>query len=422
MDKAFSQKAYEQALGRLFRRFPSVQKDGFSGRAYKPGLDRMRAFDSLLGKPSGQLRFIHVAGTNGKGSVASMLASALSANGYKTGLYTSPHLLDFRERIILAPGPVAVPKEWVLDFLERNWDSAAGLDLSFFEISTGMALSWFAQSGCDWVVMETGLGGRLDSTNIITPRLSVITSIGLDHCALLGNTRGLIAAEKAGIFKPEVPALCACRDSETEAVFREKAAAAGSPLTFADSRPAFPFEDSVAAAMDLQAPPQRQNLHTVLCALEMLDIPLGKESLDAIAHTASRMAFHGRWERLAENPTVIADIGHNPAALKENFSRIQAPCTIVFGIMADKDLDSVLPLMPRGARYIFVAPDTPRALPAEELLKRFAATRSEEACCAPSVARGVRMALESEKDFIYIGGSAFVVAEALPLFGKSTIE
>lgn len=424
MDSGFTRQAYEEALKELFRRFPSVQRDGFLGGAYKPGLERMREFDKLLGKPSEKLRCIHVAGTNGKGSVANMLASVLSANGYKTGLYTSPHLLDFRERMVMAPGPVAIPEEWVWDFLKRYESSARELDLSFFEITTGMAFSWFAESGAQWAVIECGLGGRLDSTNIITPELGIITSIGLDHCALLGNSRGEIAAEKAGIFKKGVPALCGSYDEETAPVFLEKAAAAGCPLSFADARPAFPFEEAVFARMDLQAPPQRQNLHTVLCALEILGMgeSLSKEeSLEALRNTASRMAFHGRWEKLGENPTVIADIGHNPAALKENFSRIKAPCTIVYGIMADKDLDSIIPLMPRGARYIFVAPDSPRSLPAQELLERFRRSRSEEACCAPSVADGVRLALKEEKNFIYIGGSAFVVAEALPALGKSSL-
>ena len=227
----YSEDQYAQLLGELYNRHPSVQTAGFAAGAYKPGLDAMRRFDAALGHPSQQIRTLHVAGTNGKGSVCSMLAAALSATGLRVGLYTSPHLVDFRERIKLVgpDGWSMVPKEYVFRFLtERDLG-----DLSFFEITTGLAFRWFADEQVDIAVIEVGLGGRLDSTNILSPELAVVTSIGLDHCALLGSTRAAIAGEKAGIFKPGVPALCGQCDAETAPVFEAHAAAAPCPLFYA---------------------------------------------------------------------------------------------------------------------------------------------------------------------------------------------
>ena len=219
---------YQHKLEELFVRFPSVQSSGF-GDAYKPGLEHMEAFSALLGHPDRKFRTIHVAGTNGKGSVANMLASALAATGLRVGLYTSPHILDFRERMrILDPGSdsparlIGKPEVW--DFISRWEETFDTLELSFFEITTGMAFRWFADEKVDLAVIEVGLGGRLDSTNIITPEVSVITSIGLDHCAMLGDTREAIAGEKAGIFKPGVPAVVGTRDGQTAPVFEASAA------------------------------------------------------------------------------------------------------------------------------------------------------------------------------------------------------
>ena len=218
----FNRTNYEKMLDELFARHPSVQKDGFTAGAYKPGLGGMMEFDARLGHPWRNFKTIHVAGTNGKGSVCSMLAAALAANGYKVGLYTSPHLIDFRERAKIIEGG-----GWRMISEEEVWDFVNGHeleDLSFFEITTGLAFSWFASQQVDIAVIETGLGGRLDSTNIITPELCIITSIGLDHCKMLGSTRAEIAAEKAGIFKPGVPAVVSEEDWETAGVFERKAA------------------------------------------------------------------------------------------------------------------------------------------------------------------------------------------------------
>ncbi len=457
MESRFTETGYKALVEDIFRRFPSVQKDGFSAGAYKPGLERMMAFEEALGHPTRQFRSIHVAGTNGKGSVSNMLASALSACGLRAGLFTSPHLLDFRERMVVATAEgnasVLIPKEYVFDFLTRWLPWITEHQLSFFEITTGLAFKWFADEKVDVAVIETGLGGRLDSTNILErPLLSIVTSIGFDHMALLGNTLEQIAGEKAGIFKADVPALVGERIPETAPVFEAKARGF-CPLSFADEQipSLWGRKDEIVRAMDLQAAVQAKNLRTVLSALDILRPAFPALNDDAIVegivHTARRMGFHGRWERLRERPTVIADIGHNAHALRHNFAQLEArvdsgendALIIVYGIMADKDLDAILPLMPRCATYLFATASTPRALSSAEILKRYltsennafpdAKNRADASGNASSsdvipprafdtVKEAVEKALElaTPDTLIYIGGSTFVVADALPLF------
>lgn len=415
----YNTQTYDRLLADLFEKHPTVQKVGFGAGAYKPGLAGMEAFDDALGHPWRKFKTIHVAGTNGKGSVSSMLAAALAATGLRVGLYTSPHLVDFRERIKIisaaerdsTPSSEMIPKEAVFAFLtEQNLSG-----LSFFEITTGMAFWWFAEQKVDIAVIEVGLGGRLDSTNIILPELSVITSIGLDHCAMLGGTRAEIAFEKAGIFKPGVPALVWGWDGQTGPVFESHAAEVPCPLFFAEE---FETED---IGLDLTGPCQGINLRTMLAALELLGIDADR---DALAHTARITGFHGRWENLQAEPEVICDIGHNPAALQLNFERLTAlgrPLFIVYGVMADKDLDGIAPLMPGGAEYFLVAPATSRSLPVAALEERLSKLRPDiRACAAPSVADGVKMAVKKASgvpgSLVYIGGSTFVVAEAVELF------
>ena len=405
----YTEENYNRLLEGLYARHPSVQNSGFTSGAYKPGLEGMLRFDEALGHPSRKFRSVHVAGTNGKGSVSSMLAAALAGSGLRVGLYTSPHLTDFRERIKLVErdGWSMVPKEDVFRFLaEGDFEG-----LSFFEITTGLAFRWFVDARVDIAVIETGLGGRLDSTNILTPELSVVTSIGLDHCALLGDTRAKIAAEKAGIFKPGVPALVGGRDAETAPVFEARAAATPCPLFWAEDFDVEPF------GTDLTGPCQAANLRTVLAALELLGVEPDRE---ALAATAARTGLRGRWERLRTDPEVICDIGHNPPALEINFRRLRdsgRPLVIVYGIMADKDLDAIRPLMPPEAQYFLVAPRGERALPVEELAARMEGLRCT-AC--DSVEAGVRQALDAASRIphciLYIGGSTFVVAEAVGLF------
>ncbi|MBO7117514.1 MAG: bifunctional folylpolyglutamate synthase/dihydrofolate synthase [Bacteroidales bacterium] len=439
---------YDEIIKNLFARHQSVQNAGFNADSYKPGLDRIRELDRKMGNPSEHLRFVHVAGTNGKGSVCSILAASLSGNGYRVGLFTSPHLLDFRERIKIVEdgGCRMIPRESVLEFLEK-YDSP---ELSFFEITTGLALWYFYRCQVDIAVLEVGLGGLLDSTNIVVPEISVVTSIGLDHCALLGDTRALIAGQKAGIFKSGVPAVVGERDDETAPVFEAAAAAVHCPLFFADDmaidsclqeylpenrdnnrlnaendfQAGTPAD--ILARMDLKGEWQGKNLRTVLCTLDLL----GEEpDFEAITHAAAITGLHGRWETVGVSPLTIADIGHNPAALKENFARLRAEMDggaydkllIVYGIMADKDLDGIIPLMPPGAEYFFAAPDTPRALPATEILSRFAALRQEAAVACDSVDEAVKKARvpATPKSFIYVGGSAFVVADCLKFLQSS---
>ena len=450
----FSESRYGALLEEIFQRFPSVQKTDFA-TAYKPGLAGMEAFCEALGHPERAFKSIHVAGTNGKGSVASLLTASLAGVGLRTGLYTSPHLVDFRERARIVAGDAfdLIPKDYVFDFLTTWEPYFIEHGLSFFEITTGLAFKWFADSGVDAAVIETGLGGRLDSTNVITPELALVTTIGLDHCALLGNTLEAIAGEKAGIFKPGVPALVGESNPETDPVFDDKAWML-CPLTYADKiRPSlWHRRQDILKKMDLQADVQEKNLRTVLAAVDLLkQVPGFKALADTegvlagIAGAARRTGFRGRWERLSELPFVICDIGHNPQALQYNFAQLrryveEGRCSsliIVYGIMADKDLDGILPLMPADATYIFTAPQTARALPAGELLKRYTAFQggrpSLRTYAADSVRQAVQMALQLAQTLsqqtnrsasaskpvpplVFIGGSAFVVAEALPLF------
>lgn len=405
----FTKESYDALLAALYAHHPSVQSSGFTAGAYKPGLAGMQQFDAALGHPSRQFRSVHVAGTNGKGSVSSMLASALAAAGLRVGLYTSPHLIDFRERIKIVEdgGWSMIPREEVFGFLTEH--DLGGL--SFFEITTGLAFWWFARQQVDIAVIEVGLGGRLDSTNILTPELSVVTSIGLDHCALLGSTRGAIAGEKAGIFKSGVPALCGQRDEETAPVFEARASVVPCPLFYAEDF------DAELFGTDLTGPYQDANLRTALAALELLGVPASR---DALARTAARTGLRGRWERLCDDPEVICDIGHNPPALEINFRRLREsgrPLLIVYGIMADKDLDAIRPMMPPEAQYFLVAPRGERALPAETLGARLEGLR--RTVCG-SVGNGVRQALDAAKEapgcILYIGGSNFVVAEAIEWF------
>lgn len=460
MQPEFDIELYNERLNALFSRFQSVQKVGFTGDAYKPGLSGMERLSALLGDPWKAYPCVHVAGTNGKGSVCSMLAAALASGAvctgghprgakgaavshkgspvralpvrmnpdvtaHRVGLYTSPHLLDFRERmkIMSGDGFEMISREEVWEFLNKYEAELEGL--SFFEVTTGMAFWWFAKRGVDAAVIEAGLGGRLDSTNIITPVLSVITSIGLDHCALLGSTRSAIAWEKAGIFKPGVPAVVGVRDPETAPVFEAAALVLGTPLTFASDVQTFDCESDLLARMDLIGPCQNLNLHTVLVALNG-DVPA-----KAITASARITGLWGRWQRVCEEPEVICDIGHNPPALKENFGRLEGlqregrNLIIVYGIMADKDLAGIAPMMPAGATYILTAPDSPRSMPVNELANRLAELRPDiKTETVPSVADAVRRALNLAQDLpkplIYIGGSTFVVAEALPLFNENT--
>ena len=458
MKEIFSEAEYESMLSKLFVRFPSFQKVGAG--AYKPGTGNMEFFDQLAGHPHRQYKLIHVAGTNGKGSVSNMLTSALASQGLKVGLYTSPHILDFRERMRMVDenGFTLIPKDYVWNFVNQWQETFDHLDMSFFEITTAMALSWFAEVKADVVVLETGLGGRLDSTNIVTPVLSVITNIGLDHCDMLGETLPEIAFEKAGIIKPKVPVVIGESHPETDPVFERKVLYTNLPepdfmgsrtaimslLTFADKvePSAWDRHEELLAQMDLKGEYQRKNLRTVLAALEVLKSRsllrlTGSEMLEAIKHTARRTGFRGRWERISDDPYVICDIGHNEHGLRHNFSQLEhmlaeGECShliMVYGSVADKDVDAVLHLMPENAAYVFTQAHGKRALAAENVRERYLAFCAETGrktddvhCCGTVVeamelafrhAASLKEADENARPLIYVGGSTYVVSEAV---------
>jgi len=452
MNEIFSEERYEEMIQKLFVRFPSFQKTGAG--AYKPGIANMEFADQLMGHPHRKYKVVHVAGTNGKGSVSNMLASCLAASGLKVGLYTSPHILDFRERIRIVTDESyrLIPKEDVWSFIGQWQDTFDHLDMSFFEITTLLALSWFADRDVDIVVLETGLGGRLDSTNIVSPVLSVITNIGLDHCDMLGGTLPEIAFEKAGIIKPKVPVVVGESHPETDAVFERKVLYTNLPepdfmgnrnaimslLTFADKvEPSlWACHEDILQRMDLQGEYQRKNLRTVMAALDVLSC-CGPAMPDALVRTAARTGFRGRWEKLSDDPYVICDIGHNEHGLKYNFAQLEkmrkdGRCThiiMVYGSVADKDVDAVLHLMPADAAYVFTQAHGKRALPAEEARNRYLSYCAEtgrptgDVHCCGTVIEAVRHACrlaalikESDPDalpLIYIGGSTYVVSEAV---------
>ena len=499
MEHIFSEEAYQELVGRLFSRFPSFQKVGAG--AYKPGIANMEFADQLMGHPHRQYKIIHVAGTNGKGSVSNMLTSVLASCGHKVGLYTSPHILDFRERIRVvsqpspsiqgnpchvnpgeSEGPVKesiirlISKEYIWDFVHQWQDTFDHLDMSFFEITTLLALNWFASENVDIVVLETGLGGRLDSTNIVTPVLSVITNIGLDHCDMLGETLPEIAFEKAGIIKPCVPVVVGESGPEIDAVFERKVLYTNlaepefmgdrtrimSLLTFADKvQPTlWDRHEEILAAMDLQGEYQSRNLRTVLAVLDvagdiipanLFHVPQNSEVpgtlslqnrdrvIQAIAHTAARTDFHGRWEKLSDNPYTICDIGHNEHGLKYNFAQLTrmmdsgkfSRLILVYGSVADKDVDAVLHLLPENAVYVFTQADSRRALPVEKIREKYmshcreSGRPSGDVHVAPSVAEALEtaacLAAQEKSPLIYIGGSTYVVSEAVSEF-KSSIR
>lgn len=451
MEARYTEEQYQSMLQDLFRRFPSFQQAGTA--AYKPGIENMLVFDQLTGHPHRKFKVIHVAGTNGKGSVSSMLTSVLSASGLKTGLFTSPHILDFRERARIVQGDSLeyISKDFIWDFCERWHDTFDHLDLSLFEISTMMAFEWFASEGVEVAVIETGLGGRFDSTNIVTPVLSVITNIGLDHCNILGDTLPEIAFEKAGIIKPCVPVVVGESDSEINPVFERKVLYTNLPepkfmgsrteimslLTFADKVAPTMWDkhEGILSRMDLQGACQKHNLRTVLAALDVLDVPFDRACVaEAIERTAARTDFHGRWERIMEDPMVICDIGHNEHGLKLNMKRLSdmlaarecGSLVIVYGIMSDKDFHSIAHLLPAEAHYVFTSAPGPRALPAQALAQKYVAYCAEkEIQCAQyqveqDPSKAIKIALEIASDMneplIYVGGSTYVVAEVIRWF------
>lgn len=429
---------YNDTLNYLFTRLPMFQRTGPA--AYKNTLDNTLKLDALYGNPHRKYKTIHVAGTNGKGSVSHMLASALQSAGYKTGLYTSPHLKDFRERIKINGEmiPEKAVADWVSKFKTNNalWK----IEPSFFELTVALAFDYFAAENVDVAVIEVGLGGRLDSTNIITPEVSIITNIGLDHTNLLGVTLAQIAGEKAGIIKNNTPVVISETHPETAPVFLQTAEEKQAPLFFADHEYRVdyatrslehtqilhlakgPEQVLKEVELDLLGSYQHKNLPAVLKAVDLLrekgfrisDDELRRGLVNVIAQTG----LLGRWQIIGNNPLIVCDTGHNQDGIREVAAQLQNTAYrklhVVFGTVADKNTDPVLALLPKNAQYYFVRAKIERALD-EEVLRARAAEFGLPGECYKSVSEGFKKAREAagKHDMIFVGGSTFVVAEIL---------
>lgn len=426
----FSTEKYNQLIDYIFSQHPSFQNIGPA--AYKEGLGTMREFDSLLNHPHRRYPVVHVAGTNGKGSVSHMLASVFMQFGLKTALYTSPHLIDFRERIKV--NGEMISKESVYNFLTEHSGFLNQQNPSFFEITTAMAFDYFAKSNVDIAVIETGLGGRLDSTNIVSPILSIITNIGLDHCEQLGSTISSIALEKGGIIKDNVPVVIGEHNATTKSIFQKVARERGSKIFFSKSSR---FKDVKANEyqLDLKGDCQLNNLKTVLTSLYVLSQSLTFITMigggwsdsnirEGLKIAAKRTGLRGRWELLNEKPAVICDTGHNVHGLTIVFSQLRKQkygrLFCIIGLTADKEIDKIIGLLPPDSYYYFTQAPITRAFDREVLAKRSIATGLKG-----EVADSVEESLKSfkavcqEDDLLFIGGSTFIVAEALRFFEKN---
>lgn len=441
---------YQETLEYLYASQPAFHLIGAA--AYKPGLDNTLRLMEHLGNPHRQFRSVHIAGTNGKGSTSHLIAASLQAAGLRVGLYTSPHLVDFRERIRL--NEQMIPEDYVVRFVEQHKAFLEQIRPSFFETAMALAFAWFADMQVDVVVVEVGLGGRLDSTNIITPMLSVITNIGFDHTEFLGDTLPKIAAEKAGIIKPDVPCVIGETDPLTAPVFLQKAQACGildEGLETTGCRLWFADQCGYLRRCRLRDIPECQlhgiyqdkNQQTAYVALRVLQnySPIGTYITTAVirkgfAEVCTLTGLRGRWEVLAGKPLTICDTGHNSHGLRyvaQQLTDLQqqhkGTLFVLFGMVSDKDVDTVMHLLPvtrildgttLNVRYCFVQPDTHRAIPAAEMLQRWQHVHPENtaAVAIPDIAEALRhvQSVASPNDIIFIGGSNYVVGTALKLF------
>ncbi|UOX34539.1 bifunctional folylpolyglutamate synthase/dihydrofolate synthase [Flavobacterium sediminilitoris] len=400
---------YKETTEWLFSQLPMFQNQGAS--AYKDNLSNVILLDDYLKNPHKKFKTIHIAGTNGKGSTSSLLASVLQEAGYKVGLYTSPHLKDFRERIKI--NGEMITEEFVINFVANNKPFFEANKLSFFEMTVGMAFDYFSKEGVDVAIVEVGMGGRLDATNIVNPLVSVITNIGLDHTQFLGDTLEKIAIEKAGIIKLGTPIVIGEYVLETKKVFQELADKNNAPITFAQD---LYFED---LPCELLGDYQKQNKKTVLAVLEILknyfsisEKAISKGFLKVVSNTG----LLGRWQILNLHPKVVCDTAHNSHGLKIVLDQIKKEeinqLHIVLGVVNDKDLDSILPLFPKKAKYYFCKPNISRGLSSASLQKKAGEySLFGDTYNSVSEAYEVALSLSSKTDFIYIGGSTFVVAE-----------
>lgn len=424
---------YREAIDFLFESTPMFQNIG--AHAYKPGLHTVTALSAAFGNPHRRLRTIHVAGTNGKGSTSSLIAASLTAAGYRTGLYTSPHLLDFRERIRIDGEMIS--EEEVCGFISKYHDMECGLAPSFFELTTVMAFDHFARHEVDVAVIEVGLGGRLDSTNIITPELSIITNISKDHTALLGDTLPEIAAEKAGIIKTGIPVIIGEAEGEVRRVFADTAAAHDSSITFAQDNLPYASAEAMSDVIRYTATPfgdidcaltgtcQPHNAATALLALQYLQHHgfdrLTAESISRGFRDVNTLSgLMGRWMTVSTAPHVICDTGHNAGGWQYLSRQLANPAFghlhMVIGFVNDKDISTILSMMPRQATYYFTSASVRRALPAHDL-QQIAATHHLQGTAYPTVAEAYTAALQATRTqseaTIFVGGSTFIVADLL---------
>jgi dihydrofolate synthase/folylpolyglutamate synthase len=425
---------YQQTLDYLYSQLPMFTRDGAS--AFKKDLTNTLELCKRLGDPHKKFKSVHIAGTNGKGSTSHMLAAILQTAGYKTGLYTSPHLRDFRERIRIDGEMIS--EEHVIDFVRGHRRDFEEVKPSFFEMTVAMAFDAFAKAKVDIAIIEVGLGGRLDSTNIITPLLSVITNIGWDHMNMLGDTLPLIAGEKAGIIKPGIPVIVGEYQPDVADVFINKARAENAPMSFASedwgilklevSSEYLKFDiqkkDSglriQGLRLDLPGIYQLKNVKTVLSAVNELrhqGFAISDEQINAALGSVKNLTgLHGRWETLSHHPLTICDTGHNPEGITEVLKNIESTphenLHIVMGVVNDKDISKILAMLPKHATYYFCKPDIPRGLDAE-LLQQKAGTLGLHGEIYVSVKAALKMAQSQadKNDLVFVGGSTFVVAE-----------
>lgn len=421
---------YKETIEYLFASAPLFQNVG--GEAYKEGLENTFRLDEHLGHPHRRYRTVHVAGTNGKGSCSHTLAAILQSSGLKVGLFTSPHLVDFRERIRV--NGTMVSEEWVVNFVREHREFFEPLHPSFFELTTAMAFKYFEEQEVDVAVVEVGLGGRLDCTNIIVPEVCVVTNISFDHVMFLGDTLAKIASEKAGIIKHGVPVVIGESVDETRPVFLQKAKEMNAPVFFAEEdEEVVKFEFNYNGGIDyetktyghvwgeLEGECQVKNTATVLCAVKRLRERGFSISVDDVrrgfANVCGMTGLMGRWQTLQEHPKVVCDTGHNVGGFRwivQQLGKVKSPLHIVFGMVNDKDISGVLAMLPKHARYYFCQASVKRAMPFAAL-QTMAAEYGLEGDGYPTVALAYEAALDNaaKSDFVYVGGSSFVVADLL---------
>lgn len=405
---------YEETVKYLYDSVPMFQNVGAAG--YKEGLQNTMTLDEHFGHPHRMFLTIHVGGTNGKGSCSHTIAAMLQSEGYKVGLYTSPHLVDFRERIRI--NGECIGKQYVIDFVENERSFFEPLHPSFFELTTALAFKYFAEQKVDYAMIEVGLGGRLDCTNIINPVLSVITNISLDHTLFLGDTLAKIATEKAGIIKHAVPVVIGETNEETKPVFVAAAEKNNAPIIFADNENTDEYD---GIEFELKGSYQQKNRATILCAARQLGI--SRESIiKGMATVCEATGLTGRWQTLGTQPLVICDTGHNAGGwqyLAEQISQVECDtCRMVFGMVDDKDMDAVMAMLPKNATYYWTQAETKRAVSSTVIMAK-GKEYGLNGTPYPDVISAYRAALTdaASTDFVFVGGSSYVVADLLTGIG-----